>query len=205
MKQAKMKQPMGKRMTKLILGMMLSLATGMVQAADGIPWQQLDGSEQQVLQPYAGRWDSMDPEQQQRLQKGAQRWAGMNSEQRKAAVERFRQWQQLPEEKKQRIRERYEQFRKLSPQQQQRLRQRMQQYQQLPPERREALRQRWEAERATQKEPASSPAATQPGREEERAAVDGETGSGVAERPAGGSGFRMDHRGMDRMPHGRGR
>lgn len=201
-----MRQAMSKKMNRIIPALMLLLVMTVAKADGAVSWEQLGKSEQQVLQPYAGRWDSMTPEQQQRLQKGAQRWANMSEDERRAASERFQRWQQLPEAQKQRIRERYERFRKLSPEQQQRLRQRMEQFRQLSPEQRQALRQRWQEQHEMQRSTSGAGEkrnVSEPVEEAEKTTGEKQADSVTPrQEPARNGDFRFDRRGMDRMPRG---
>ncbi len=106
-------------------------------------WNELQPSQQQLLEPYAKDWDSLPPGRQQALAQGTRRWLSMDPSARAEARERFQKWQKLPEERRQLIRRRWERFQQLDPEAKALVRENFNAYMRLPPGKRHMLRERW--------------------------------------------------------------
>jgi hypothetical protein len=106
-------------------------------------WNELQASQQELLQTYAKDWDSLPPGRQQALARGARRWLSMDPTARAEARDRFQKWQKLPDDRRQLIRKRWERFQQLDPEAKALVRENFNAYMRLPPGKRHMLRERW--------------------------------------------------------------
>ncbi len=139
-------QPSGGVLPKLLFTCLFMLMAGGVMAADetnGIGWDQLSTSQQQLLARQKDNWATLPGIRQQALARGAQRWLDMDDNARVAAGERFQRWKLLPEEKKAQIRQNYLEFRALNADDQARMRMNFATFRKLDDKQREILLRKW--------------------------------------------------------------
>ena len=128
------------RLPAVLLALGFCISAGMAQAQ---PWNKLQGTEQQVLQPLQAHWDKMEKPRQQKWREIAKKYPTMSAEEQIRTRERMVEWSKLPPAQQQAARTEY----KTNPAARDpALSEKWQAYQQMTPEQKTALAKKAETE-----------------------------------------------------------